>query len=162
MVAHDDFDLGWSKEKSMTKSTKVRIAIYALAVLVAGLVMYPFLPHLPLDDATLRKMVVGSWVIDVHRAGGISVTGECSFRSNGTYSSRQRIIGTGEPQELAMDGTWKIQDGMLFETTTNTSAPSLRPLDSEVGSRVVDVSKKEIVFESSGDGTRVSLRRRGR
>lgn len=146
----------------MKKSTKVRIAICSLTVLVAGLVMYPFLPHLPLDDATLRKMVVGSWVIDVHRAGGISVTGECSFRSVGTYSSRQRIIGTGEPRELAMDGTWKIQEGTLFETATNTSAPTWRPLDSEVGSRVIDISQRELVFESSGDGARVSLHRLGR
>ena len=143
----------------MTKSTKVRIAIYALAVLVAGLVMFPFLPHLPLDDATLRKMVVGSWVIDVHRAGGISVTGECSFRSDGTYSSCQRFVGTGESRELVMDGTWKIQDGMLFETATNTSAPTWRPLNSEVGSRVIDISKREFVFESSGDASHVSLRR---
>ncbi len=84
-------------------------------------------PKPPLaSDEALTRLLVGTWHLRINAKDKITVSGSCTFGSNGRFTGEVRI--SGELLKDNFEGKWRIADGILIEEITKSPNPEIIPV----------------------------------
>ena len=98
-----------------------------------------------LTDDMIRKNVVGTWIVDKHRPGGVSLTGADTIVADGSFYSKVTLTSDEKKQEISSRGTWEIKRGQLIETLTHSDYEPL-PIGVVTSDKIIKVDENEIVY----------------
>jgi hypothetical protein len=109
------------------------------------------------SDAEIRTKLVGDWMVPVSEFTDVAASGEIAFKADGTFTSTGIFMIAEVPVQLAVEGKWKVQDGVLVEEVTKTSHPHVAPVGLTTRDTLLEVTDKEYRFRSEDgrEGVRV-------
>ncbi len=111
-------------------------------------------------DAALRAAVVGTWATgavtlpDSGRVTDVATT----FMANGSWLSHYTLTRGGNSRQQVTGGTWRIENGFLFEVQTNVDG--IADNSGQGGtSEIISLDKERMVLSNSYSPNRVFLKR---
>jgi hypothetical protein len=134
-----------SKKSTLTKTT-----IFAIATSIPLLFGCNSTPN----DATIQRLLVGTWRLDQELSKTIQ------NKPDGSYMVQLARGGSN----VVVEGIWQVKAGFIIATMTN--APSWYGPQDPVArhraesNKVVSIDKHKVVFLSSQDGTSVLTARK--
>jgi hypothetical protein len=100
-------------------------------------------------ESKLRHEVVGTWTEYKILENGISIgppnSSKLTLASDGHYETDAVVIGTNFAH-FVFGGTWKVANGNLILTYTNTSHPKLLPIGTMNYAKIIRVDSNELVI----------------
>jgi hypothetical protein len=100
-----------------------------------------------LSDAAIRQNLPGKWVRPTTKDGRQST---CTVDRDGKFECQ--ITGFPDGSTLKLEGFYKVKDGLLIETVTNSSLPADSPaykhVPYESSQRIVRMNGNEMVEQS--------------
>jgi hypothetical protein len=72
------------------------------------------------SDAELGKLLPGTWILEKPRFRSVT-----TLASNGSYVSHITTTWSNETRTLNLEGTWQVKNGLLIDTITKHSDPTV-------------------------------------
>ena len=101
-------------------------------------------------DAEFKKNIVGIWLAEYKEEDYVSY-GEIFYKKDGTYIDKGYACEKDKCEESYAKGTYKIEDGVLLITLTETNIPGLNP-GFLIRNYILSIDEKKAVFLSAGSG----------
>jgi hypothetical protein len=77
------------------------------------------------SDAEIKRLIVGKWAQEIDGDNGIKVKGTTTYRRDGTFTGEAAFSVAGQTIRIALEGTWKVQDGVISETVEKSNSPAV-------------------------------------
>src|SRR4051812_10555728 len=77
------------------------------------------------SDADIRRLIVGKWAQEIQTDQGITVKGTTTYRRDGTFTGDAEFSVAGQTIRIALEGTWKVADGVIAETVEKSNSPAV-------------------------------------
>jgi hypothetical protein len=94
------------------------------------------------SDADLTRLLVGKWTAD-EKMDALRMKGSASYNKDGTFKGEMQleieVDGIKESAKIMVAGTWKVVDGAIETTVTESSEPQLSPLGATSKETVVAI-----------------------
>jgi hypothetical protein len=111
-------------------------------------------------DAALRTAAAGTWTTaDVALPDSARVTDVATtFMPNGTWLSRYTVTRGSSTRQQVTEGTWQVENGVLFEEQTNVDG--IADKNGQRGcSLIIELGKGRMVLSNAYSPNRVFLKR---
>jgi hypothetical protein len=82
-------------------------------------------PQAKPSDAEIKKLIVGKWAQEIEGGNGVKVKGTTTYKRDGTFVGEATIAVAGQSIHIALEGTWKVQDGVIAETVEKSNSPAV-------------------------------------
>jgi hypothetical protein len=94
------------------------------------------------SDADLARLLVGKWTAD-EKMDALRMKGSASYNKDGTFKGEIQleieVDGINESARFMVAGTWKVVDGVIETTVTESSEPQLSPVGATSKETVVAI-----------------------
>jgi hypothetical protein len=101
----------------------VKIALLFLSALVFSFVTAAASESAKLSDETIRHLIPGGW-ISQERLDGQVIRLIVEYRPDGTFGASARTIQGRYSATLILNGTWRVQNGILISHSEATGMPA--------------------------------------
>jgi hypothetical protein len=120
-------------------------------ILAAFLFVILIAPRLPAEvppDAEVTKLLVGTWECHDEDIPGFK-GGGFTLRADGTYSSYAVMKVLDKEDRVYTEGTWKVEDGVLIQTTTKTNNPEIEKVGNVANDKLLGATEKEFKIKTA-------------
>lgn len=121
---------------------RLTLTIFAVLLLVAACKR-----HEESADNKIQKTLPGTWVFEARYASGSSNQVTIEVAQDASYVCTVFLPGrTNGPRSIRQEGTWRVKDGVLIDTTTKDSQTNA-PMPRTNYARVVGIDDHKLVFD---------------
>ena len=110
-----------------------------------------------LTDDEIRQSVIGAWMVDNRLTNGLTIKGEVTILSNGIFVSKTTLIFGDKRQNDGYEGKWRVANGYLIETITNSDT-KLHLVGKITRDKIVHVDDFKISYQT--ENGKIIIRRR--
>lgn len=111
-----------------------------------------------LSDAELTQRLVGVWFQSITNRHGVRISGDATYRSDGTVTWDGVWIAQTRTQQFLDHGVWKVERGHLCTTVTNSTVHPFA-LHKEYRDELISATETEFVYRTGGGRVESRLRK---
>lgn len=108
--------------------------------------------HLTQADRGLEQKVLGTWIYGDDKPGVGWSGGVTTLLQNRTFASRSTNRWAGGSKEFAYQGTWRVVEGVVVFTYTESSEPKDVPVGSSNRYEIVRLDEQELTTMDLSSG----------
>jgi hypothetical protein len=127
----------------------ITVAVLLVACVLGKIAQTLMKVTAPVDS----RIVVGSWTVSATTADG-TISGSETFSGNGTYTLKITIrTNNGVVVDHGESGTWRVENGHLSLTTTQSSRPELSAVGETDTEDIVKLTEDEMITRDGQNNT---------
>lgn len=109
-----------------------------------------------LTDSEISKMLIGEWA-----AEGDNMSGVNHYQKDGTLKATGTISVNGSSIDISLLGSWKVSNGTIIATVTETNVPQIIREGHTSKDKVIAIDDKRLVYvtEDGKESTRKRINR---
>lgn len=92
------------------------------------------------EEAEIKKLLPGTWIANIDK-DGLKLTGETTFKADGSFSGNASIDHAGQKIKIDVEGTWSVKGDALESKVTKSSTP-IMPVGTTTTDKIVEINDK--------------------
>ncbi len=100
------------------------------------------------DDNAITKQLLGRWTTCVTGGSSTEPDGSICYADGGAFTAEGQVaLGGGEKADVRIEGTWKVDGGMIVHTVTKSSHPGLAPVGGSLREKIISIDEKTLTVK---------------